>query len=182
METTSPPITKLEHQYLTNINKLEQIQEKLEEKLKVVTQEKLELTESLNSERNENQILKSSNETISKENQELHIELNETVTQCQEHIDDIEAQNDQLEKENEELRIKILPDEEMLFYYGCKSDIILDNAFNKGVSIVTPEYLKQNKFPIALLKEKNFDGITTTNYKLEKEQNGINFNLSKLNK
>ncbi len=102
-----------------------------------------------------------------------------TFSQCQEYINDVEGQHDILEKQIAELENKILPDVEMLFYYGCKADSITENAFLNGVLVLSSDYLKGNNFPAVFLMDKDFDGISTTNYKLIKEKGTGNFLLTK---
>jgi DNA repair exonuclease SbcCD ATPase subunit len=151
---TQGTLSKLEYQYLQNISKLEEITSKLEGKLSTVEKLNIELTEK--------------NKTLQAENEELKTECKDTVEQAQGHIDNVEEQHDELEKQIEELKKQVLPEAEMLFYFGCKADAIFDVAFNSGILALTSDYLKEKNFPDVLLSDKDFDGITTSNFKLIK--------------
>ncbi len=174
-------ITKSEFKYLSLIDKLEQTVEKLEDKNKQTEKENAELLSKLDAAKKENVVLTTTNESLAKKIDELEIECNDTVHQCQEHVNDIEGQHDVLEQQIAELKKQILPDDEMLFYYGCRADTIMEDAFNNGTLVLTPDYLKEKKFPDVLLTDKDFDGIiiTTTNFKLTKSKDENNFTLTK---
>ncbi len=152
-------LTKTEYQYLENISKLEELTYKLEGKVSFLESENRKLTDS---------------------NEMLKEECAETLAECQEHVNDIEIQNDILEKQIEDQKKLSLTENEITFYYGCKADIIMSSAFNKGLSVLTFDILKESKFPDVLLNDKNFDGLITSNFKLTKVKGESNFTLIKI--
>jgi|GEM_PF-5020719 len=111
---------------------------------------------------------------------ELETECHDTVTQCQEHIDAIENQNDILEEQIEELKARVLTEDELLFYYGSKADLILSEAYENNMSLLTIDYLKTNKFPDTLLEKlaQTSDSVATSNFVLTKTYN-LNYKLIK---
>src|SRR4051812_21497080 len=81
---------------------------------------------------------------------ELETECHDTVTQAQEHVDDVEYQNDELQEQIAEFKAKVLPDEELMFYYGSKMDMILSETYENGMAFLTTDYLRACNFPAPL--------------------------------
>lgn len=118
METTET-LSKAEYQYLKNIEKLEQLTEKLEAALAKEKSANAELTSKLEALQGQHDTIKTehselsaANENLKKEIEQHKADLDETTKECQLHVDNMESQNDELEKQIQELKAHILPEEE----------------------------------------------------------------------
>lgn len=132
----------------------------------------------------QNDELEKHNEELTLENQELkaqneafEADLKETTLECQKHVDNIEQQNDQLELEIEVFKSKLLTNEELMFYYVCKADMLLKKAYNNKMDFTLGE-LEAIGFPTSLLRGADNEGIRTTNFSLLKQTNN-NYSLTK---
>ena|ERR1700740_321366 len=117
--------------------------------------------------------LEKENESLKLKVAELETECHDTLTQCQQHVNDVEDRNDDLEAEIEGFKSKVLSDEELLFYYGCRGDMVLNEAYENNMTILSNDYLIADKFPNALLNKliEKSDSISTTNFTIVKINN-----------
>ncbi len=200
MENTESPLSKTEYNYIRTIEKADELIAKQEEALKrektlneQMTNELATLHSSNKASSEELTALKSEYEELKKENEKLKADLLETTEECQLHVDNIEGQNDNVKAQNidlkaqnsdlreelEELRGKMLDEEEMIFYHGCKADIILAQLYEEKEEL-TMRDLREKQFPMALLRTVNSEpsGIETSNFKLVKKAGENKFQLS----
>lgn len=185
------PMSKESYQYEKTIDKQNQYIEKLEQgnsSLKSLNEEQAKTIETMKIEKL-NSLKEISELKIRNEIVENNIE--ETTSECQEHVDDIELQNDQLEaqvnvlktdngslkEQNELLKSKLLPEEEILFYYICKADVIFNKVYSNKRDFTLEELLGLG-FPVYLLQDANSEGVRTTNFTLFKQSKN-NYSLTK---
>ena len=185
MENSETSLSKTEYNYIRAIEKADELIAKQDEALKKqdedLKKEKLsneQLTKQLETLNDSSGISVKELNEMKTENEKLKADLLETTKECQIHVDDIEAQNDALLEHIEELKLQILPEEEMLFYYSCKADVVLNNLYAEKEEVTLKE-LQENKFPMILLETEGSEpsGINTTNYMLKKSKSGNNYEI-----
>jgi hypothetical protein len=180
MENTEAPLSKTEYNYIRTIEKADELIAKQDTALK---QEKT-ANEQMSMELEAIKLAKGVSDKeitgLKSEIEKLKADLIETTKECQLHVDNIEVQNDNLMEQIEVLKGQILPEEEMLFYHSCKADIILAELYKERREF-TIEELKEKKFPVVVLETDGSEpsGIETSNFKLIKNTNENEYQLSK---
>jgi len=158
----------------TEIEKLTTEKNKLDAEINTLTKELSELKPAYELMAKELETVKGAHELMAKEltelkstHEPLKADLEETTKESQAHVDNIECQNDDLLKQIEDLKEQVLTSEEMLFFQGCKADIILAELFQQK-KILNLRDLREKKFPMTLLEPVGNEpsGVTTTNFRL----------------
>lgn len=178
METEN--VTKTELKYIQLVDKLEQNNEKLENKVKQFYVENTDLLNKSDELKKQNVKLTTANDRLLEKVSELETQCKETMSEAQSHIDSLDEEIQAAHHQIFEIRNYVLNNNELLLYFGKKADVIFDEAFNKGLNILKHDYLLDNDFPLPLLIELTDEdfGIITTNYKLVKF-NDTDYKLTK---
>lgn len=169
-------LSKQEYQYLKNIEKLEQLVEKLEAKGKEQTRTERQLTarvDELENEINEHSEehekqdnlihgLKRSNSNYIDRDRSLNAQLAESVKEATKLRDILYEKNKKIEL----LENKALSEKELLFYYACKADLVLSEFVKQKKLNILPEELKSKGFSPLLIEQIMKEPMVTSNYTL----------------
>lgn len=176
-------ITKEIFQYEKNSEKQEQIIEKQDARLKANENTIQELQAQVETQQ---KTIVENNTTIG-QNEEVIFELNETLdlkstaiqnykTQVDEYIKTVEGLKNEVSSKDsiiaektkriEALERTSLNPSELLFYYACKTDLVLYNYVQEGKLNLTYDELKAKKIPVEFLEQVKKQPFETTNYVL----------------
>lgn len=164
-------LTKSEYKQNLIIEKLNQTVEVLSDKNKEYDVEIEKLSDKLDLSKQQNFKLTTTNESLMQKNSDLVSEHIQAIKEAQIHIDNTEIENEILHDLIFKIKAQILEDKVVLIYFGTVIDVILNEAYNNGLTILNSEYLEEKNFPLILLTElidEEFS-IATSNFKLLKK-------------